>query len=190
MPRDGGSQEQEQRCRERRGPDASAGPHHAAGAQVENTIGATSSAGPWLDATRSPNTMSTVPESPALAVVAIEVARRLGVRLSGVGMPGHFVVGDPDDPTWFADPFHGRTGLLPSDCREMLEGMGITRWSDRFLEPTPNRLIIARMLNNLKASCELRQDGVRLALVMQARQALPEFAAEGDDALQALAILN
>jgi hypothetical protein len=66
----------------------------------------------------------------------------------------------------------------------------VSRWSDRFLVPTPNRVIIARILNNLKASCELRGDAVRLALVMQARQVLPEFSAEHDDAVQALAILN
>jgi hypothetical protein len=46
-----------------------------------------------------------------LSVVAIEVARRVGVTLAGVGMPGHFLVGDPTDPEWFADPFHGRTAL-------------------------------------------------------------------------------
>jgi len=125
-----------------------------------------------------------------LAVVAIEVARRVGVRLAGVGMPGHFLVGDPGDPTWFADPFHGKTGLTAADCREILERVGVSQWSDRFLEPTPNRLIIARMLNNLKASCELQSDRVRLALVMQARQQLPEFGAEAADATRALAILN
>jgi hypothetical protein len=52
-------------------------------------------------------------------------------------------------------------------------------------------MIIARMLNNLKVSCERRGDQVLLAVVMQARQALPEFAAaERDEAEQALAVLN
>ncbi len=125
-----------------------------------------------------------------LAVVAIEVARRVGVRLVGVGLPGHFLVGDPDDRDWFADPFHGRAGLGVADCRELLLQAGVSRWSDRFLEPTPNRLVIARMLNNLKLSCERRGDGVRLALVMQARQAMPEFAAEAEAARVALASLN
>lgn len=125
-----------------------------------------------------------------LAVVAVEVARRVGVQLAGVGMPGHFLVGDPHDREWFADPFHARTGLAVADCRELLVQMGVSRWSDRFLEPTPDRLIIARMLNNLKLSCERRGDLVQLALVMQARTVIPEFAAEHDDAVRALAILN
>jgi regulator of sirC expression with transglutaminase-like and TPR domain len=125
-----------------------------------------------------------------LAVVAVEVARRVGVQLAGVGMPGHFLVGDPADRSWFADPFHARTGLSTADCQELLVRIGVSRWSERFLEPTPDRLIIARMLNNLKLSCERRGDRVRLAVVMQARASLPEFAGEHDDVVQALAILN
>ena len=125
-----------------------------------------------------------------LAVVTIEVARRIGVRLVGVGMPGHFLVGDPDDDSWFADPFHGRTDLDRDDCRELLEQMGAPRWSDRYLEPSPPRLVVARMLNNLKMSCDRRDDGIRLAVVMAARQAMPEFASEHDEAVTALAFLN
>ena len=125
-----------------------------------------------------------------LAVVAIEVARRLGVRLAGVGMPGHFLVGDPADPRWFADPFHGHTDLTRDDCRNLLVIRGVSRWSDRFLETTSSRLVVARILNNLMVSCERRSDVVRLAIVMQARQALPEFSGEHGAALEALAPLN
>ena len=125
-----------------------------------------------------------------LAVVAIEVARRVGVRLAGVGLPGHFLVGDPDDPGWFADPFHGRTDLRRDDCRNLLVRLGVQRWSNSYLEAVPPRLVVARILNNLRASCERRGDGLRLAIVMQARQALPEFAAEHDAAVEALAPLN
>lgn len=126
----------------------------------------------------------------SLAVLAVEVARRVGVRLVGVGLPGHFLVGDADDRAWFGDPFHGRSGLGVDDCRALLLQAGVSRWSDRFLDPTPNRLIIARMLNNLKLSFERGGDPVRLALVMQARQAMPEFGAEREAARLALASLN
>ena len=67
---------------------------------------------------------------------------------------------------------------------------GVSRWSDRFLEPSPPRHVVARILNNLKLSCERRDDPIRLAIVMQARQALPEFADEHDEAVFALAALN
>ncbi len=125
-----------------------------------------------------------------LAVIAIEVARRVGVQLAGVGLPGHFLVGDPADPRWFADPFHGNTDLSRDDCRNLLVMQGVSRWSDRFLEPTPPRHVVARMLNNLKLSCDRRDDALRLAIVMQARQALPEFADEHAEAVTALAPFN
>jgi len=45
----------------------------------------------------------------ALSVVTMEVGRRLGVALDGVGMPGHFLVRHRADPATFLDPFdHGR----------------------------------------------------------------------------------
>jgi regulator of sirC expression with transglutaminase-like and TPR domain len=125
-----------------------------------------------------------------LAVVAIEVARRVGVRLAGVGMPGHFLVGDPADPEWFADPFHGRTALGREDCRALMVAMGMSRWSERFLQTIPPRLVAARILNNLKLSCERQRDEVRLAIVMQARQALPELGDDPFDAQLTLAVLN
>jgi regulator of sirC expression with transglutaminase-like and TPR domain len=125
-----------------------------------------------------------------LSVVAVEVGRRLGVHLVGVGMPGHFLVGDGDDPTWFADPFHGRTAMTVDECRRLYETMGGGRWSPSMLAPTANRLVIARMLNNLRAACQRDGDLVRLAIVMQLRQQLPEFAAEAAAAEHASAILN
>lgn len=41
-----------------------------------------------------------------LSVVMLEVGRRAGVDLEGVGMPGHFLVRDPADGA-LLDPFHG-----------------------------------------------------------------------------------
>ena len=41
-----------------------------------------------------------------LSVLMIEVGRRIGVGLHGVGMPGHFLVGVDGDPDAFIDPFH------------------------------------------------------------------------------------
>lgn len=126
----------------------------------------------------------------SLSILAIEVARRVGVRLAGVGLPGHFVVCDRDDPVWFADPFHATAGLTVDDCRELVGRMGVTRWSPSFVRPVADRLIIARVLNNLQSVCAARHDGVRLALVMQARRLFPEFAGEHAAARRALAVLN
>ncbi len=125
-----------------------------------------------------------------LAVVAIEVGRRIGVELVGVGTPGHFLVGDPNDREWLADPFNQRFGLGGGDVREILVGVGVDRWSDRYLDPVTDREIVARILNNLKRFAERRGDAVQLALVMAARQLFPEFEAEERDAVRTRRVLN
>ncbi len=59
----------------------------------------------------------------SLSVVMIEVGRRRGVPIYGVGMPGHFLVqpaGEPD--VWF-DPFNGGRRLDEAGCRELYEQM-------------------------------------------------------------------
>lgn len=53
-----------------------------------------------------------------LSVLMIEVGRRVGVDLVGVGMPGHFLVGAPSLELWF-DPFHGPEALTIGDCASL-----------------------------------------------------------------------
>jgi regulator of sirC expression with transglutaminase-like and TPR domain len=53
---------------------------------------------------------------------------------------------------------------------------GQVAWDGRFLDPTPNRDIVIRMLNNLKGVFTGRSDIVRLAIVMELRGAVPELA--------------
>jgi regulator of sirC expression with transglutaminase-like and TPR domain len=125
-----------------------------------------------------------------LVVLTIEVARRLGQRLLGVGMPGHFLVGDPLDTEWLADPFHGKSRLSRLDCQLLSNKINRFRWTDGFLTYGPDRWIIARMLNNLKASCERANDHVSLAIVMQLRHAMAEFDGEASEAERALFVLN
>jgi len=89
-----------------------------------------------------------------LSAVYLEVARRLRFKISGVGMPGHFLV-KYADPTHelFLDPFNRGEILTRADCAtrfSQLYGNGAT-FSDRLLASVPPRQILARMLNNLKA---------------------------------------
>ena len=51
-------------------------------------------------------------------------------------------------------------------------------------------MIVARMLNNLRAGFDQRSDRVRLALVTRMRMAMPEIRSEDADAVRALAVLN
>jgi regulator of sirC expression with transglutaminase-like and TPR domain len=114
----------------------------------------------------------------SLSVLMIEVARRLGIELRGVGMPAHFLVQAGDDPEVFFDPFDGGRRLDRLGVRSLFEQVtgGQVAWNERYLEATPNRDIVIRMLNNLKSVFAGRADVVRLAIVMDLRSAVPELA--------------
>jgi regulator of sirC expression with transglutaminase-like and TPR domain len=89
-----------------------------------------------------------------LAIVYMEVARRVGFRLSGVGMPGHFLLkhyGD-DGREILIDCFNRGDVLSRQDCQTRLDEIysGEMRLRPEFLHPISHRQILTRMLNNLK----------------------------------------
>ena len=129
----------------------------------------------------------------SLSILMIEVGRRVGVPLVGVGMPTHFLVRAADDDTVFYDPFDGGRQLDRDGARELFERLtrGQAPWSDSHLDPTPNRAIAIRVLNNLKMAFARRSDEVRFALIMQLRAGVPELAIlEADEFAAANAIFN
>ncbi|MBI3694985.1 MAG: tetratricopeptide repeat protein [Acidobacteria bacterium] len=88
-----------------------------------------------------------------LSVVYMEVGRRLGLPLLGVGLPGHFLVKYQDrDQAMFLDPFHDGRTVTPAECREMFERMyqGKVPFQNDFLAAVDKRYILLRMLNNLR----------------------------------------
>lgn len=99
-----------------------------------------------------------------LAVVVIEVGRRAGVPLVGVGFPAHFLVRHRDAEL-FIDPFDAGRPLTVDGCRQLLDGLtgGSVSFEERFLQPTPTREVLARMLRNLKA-VHLQRGELDLAL--------------------------
>lgn len=112
-----------------------------------------------------------------LSVLAIEVGRRMGVGVVGIGMPGHFLVRSTDDPTAFADPYHGASVLDERACRIIFTAMAGEQgapWHPSFLHPVSSRAIVIRMLNNLKALYAQRRDPARLRTTMLLRGAFPE----------------
>lgn len=90
----------------------------------------------------------------SLAVVLVELGRRLGVPLAGVGFPGHFLVRFLADPPTLLDPFAGGRRLTEQDCRELFRRVtgGGVRFDPRCLLPAPRREVLARMLRNLKGA--------------------------------------
>ena len=89
-----------------------------------------------------------------LAVVMIEVARRAGVAATGIGMPGHFLVGDPTRPDRFCDVFSGGRMLDVEACAAIFRrAVGPAHPFDAAtLAPVSARAILARMLANLERS--------------------------------------
>jgi regulator of sirC expression with transglutaminase-like and TPR domain len=115
----------------------------------------------------------------ALSVLMIEVGRRIGVSLHGVGMPGHFLVGVDGDPDEFIDPFHAGAALDRTGCRARFVAMygSQARFTEQYLEPTSSRLILLRMVTNLQhAYARRRSPDARWAAGL--RLAFPEIPSE------------
>ena len=98
-----------------------------------------------------------------LALVYMEVGRRLKVPLLGIGMPGHFLVRHLEVDNLFVDPFHGGILLSEEECRQRLEEHveGTFHWDSSLLQPVSKREILARLIRNLKAIYMQREDYVR-----------------------------
>ncbi len=111
----------------------------------------------------------------SLSVLTMEVGRRLGVPLDGVGMPGHFLVRHRGDPATFLDPFGGGRRLDAAGCREIFTALGGADWSDDYLAPVGVRSILTRMLLNLQGLF-LPSDLRSAAWVLQLRLAIPGVA--------------
>lgn len=103
-----------------------------------------------------------------LAVVCLEVGRRAGVLLEGVGFPGHFLLRLAHHPQVLIDPFDGGRLLTGDDCQEMLERMtrGSKGFDPRLLRPAGPRQILQRMLNNLRGIYIHRGDLERTVAVL------------------------
>jgi regulator of sirC expression with transglutaminase-like and TPR domain len=86
-----------------------------------------------------------------LALVYMEVGRRVGVPLVGVGFPGHFLLRHSLYPQLLLDPFEGGRLLTEEDCRRMLEKLsgGSLPFDARLLRHSGPRQILIRMLNRV-----------------------------------------
>jgi regulator of sirC expression with transglutaminase-like and TPR domain len=112
----------------------------------------------------------------SLSVLGMEVGRRLGLDLAGVGMPGHFLlqVGGADPPVW-VDPFAAGRLMDRQACEDRfhLVNGASTAFLESYLDPIGPRSILARMLANLKAIYATRGNLEALAWVFALRLAIP-----------------
>ena len=91
----------------------------------------------------------------SLAVVQIELMRRLGLPLDGISFPGHFLVRLPvDDGILVMDPYNKGRPVSAEELRERASPhLGGQAPDDvqliEILAPATHRMILARMLRNL-----------------------------------------
>ncbi|TDK23241.1 tetratricopeptide repeat protein [Luteimonas aestuarii] len=103
----------------------------------------------------------------SLALVQMEVSRRLGVPLDGVSFPGHFLVRLPvDDGVLVMDPFNRGRPLGVDELRERAQPhLGGDVPDDdalsTFLDPASHRTILMRVLRNLHGVYRDAQDWER-----------------------------
>jgi regulator of sirC expression with transglutaminase-like and TPR domain len=90
----------------------------------------------------------------SLAVVYLSIADRLEMPMSGVGLPGHFIVRyDEEDYQTFVDVYNQGQTLNEEECfalARQMTGMDLTP-SPGILNAVTNRQILVRMLHNLRS---------------------------------------
>lgn len=100
-----------------------------------------------------------------LSLVLMEVGKRLGLAIEGIGLPGHFIAGARlDDSQILLDPFNGGALLTPEECEELVGGVvgrPVTLRPEHYA-PVSGRQLLARMLANLKGAYWRRQEWDRV----------------------------
>jgi len=77
----------------------------------------------------------------SLSILYMELGRRLGIQVDGIGAPSHFLVRlEEEDDTYYLDVYN--QGRIREDVEQDVDA--------RFLVAAPKRMILIRMLNNLR----------------------------------------
>ena len=110
----------------------------------------------------------------SLAVVYIEIARRLARPVHGIALPGHFFVKyDDGDFRAYVDVFHGGRIVNERECFDLASSIVSAPVNDpTYLAPVENHQIVVRILNNLRAIYLRNRDYVKafevLSLLLEA----------------------
>lgn len=120
-----------------------------------------------------------------LSVVAMAIGHRVGLPIAGVGLPSHFIAkATTDGEEILFDPFHGGRRLTPADCENLVlqvTGMPFQATPEQ-LRPVSLRLLVIRLLTNLKGVYLRQEDFGRAARVIERlRQLNPHDAVERRD---------
>ncbi len=93
----------------------------------------------------------------SLSVIWIEVGRRAGLEVQGVGLPGHFLVYVDGQ---LCDPFHGGEAIGSNEAAALVSYAlgGAPRLDRSWLDPVADHAIVERMLRNLDDAYRRRGD--------------------------------
>jgi len=110
----------------------------------------------------------------SLSVLAIEIGRRCGIHLVGIGLPGEFVVAERDEPDRFHNPFRQRS-MTPGDVAELVRrfaGPGASL-TPQMREPVGAVAIASRMLTNVAHIYAHTDQPVELEWALRLQVAIP-----------------
>ena len=105
-----------------------------------------------------------------LSIIYMEVGRRLGLDIRGVGLPGHFLVKCiAADGEWLIDPFFGGKTVTEAECRQRLKRLHGEEFSFHrsFLDCVTKHQILGRLLANLKMIYLVQRDFKRALDVIE-----------------------
>jgi regulator of sirC expression with transglutaminase-like and TPR domain len=112
-----------------------------------------------------------------LSVIYMEIGRRLSKQVSGVGLPGHFVIRyDDEEYSAVIDPYHGGAILDADQCCRLAQ---VESLDHGMLDPVDRRHIAMRMINNLRGIYFARREAAKALQVLDLLiEAVPESADE------------
>jgi regulator of sirC expression with transglutaminase-like and TPR domain len=124
-----------------------------------------------------------------LSLLYIEVARRVGLQIDGVGLPYHFMVRcRVQEHLIYIDPFEEGIFLSEEECHERIRTMtghsteGKSKLHAHWFTPVSARQFLYRMLNNLKQSYLRTDDYTRVLTISNLMVILmPRIASERKD---------
>jgi len=112
-----------------------------------------------------------------LSVLGMEVGRRIGLQLKGVGMPGHFLLRHvpASGAEVYVDPFDEGRVIGRDGCMERFRAVNGAEAPFRatYLDPVGSVAILSRILNNLSSAYSATGRTDALEWVLRLRVALP-----------------
>jgi regulator of sirC expression with transglutaminase-like and TPR domain len=114
-----------------------------------------------------------------LSLIYMELGRRIGLSIVGIGLPGHFVVRhEPaEGEGHLIDVFEAAAPLSVEEAKARVALAGLS-WKDDYLKPVAKRDMLVRMLHNLRGAAGGSEDAVALLRYLDAILSISPDSAE------------